>query len=134
MALIEHYAALRQLHLACVIASGLLFAARAAGVMAGARWPLALPARAASWLIDSLLLSAGASLWAALQINPLQQHWLGAKLVLLIVYIGLGTMALRRARTPATRLAWTVAALGCFGFMVSVAVMRHPFGLLAGRL
>lgn len=134
MALIEHYVAWKQLHVACVVASGLLFAARAGGVLAGARWPLTLPARAASWAVDTLLLGAGATLWAALQLNPLQQHWLGVKLVLLIVYIGLGTMALRRSRTPAARLAWTLAALGCFGFMVSVAVMHHPLGLLAARI
>ncbi|MDH4050325.1 MAG: SirB2 family protein [Rubrivivax sp.] len=52
-----------------------------------------------------MLLAAGAALWAALQPNPVQQAWLGTKLLLLIVYISLGTMALRRARTPASRLA-----------------------------
>jgi uncharacterized membrane protein SirB2 len=76
------------------------------------------------------LLGAGALLWATLQINPLQHTWLGAKLVLLLVYIGLGTMALRRARTPATRLAWTLAALGCFGWMVATALAHDPRGPL----
>jgi uncharacterized membrane protein SirB2 len=132
MALIEHYAALRALHIGAVALSGTLFATRALSRLAGASWPLAWPARVASWVVDTALLAAGASLWAALQLHPLQQTWLAAKLVLLVLYIGLGTMALRRARTPASRLAWTLAALTCLAFIVSVAVLRQPLGWWAG--
>ena len=131
MSLIEHYAALRHAHIGFVVASGTLFALRAFATLGGARWPLALPARAASWVVDTGLLSAGALLWATLQLNPVVQAWLGAKLLLLLVYIGLGTMALRRARTTASSLAWTLAALGCFGFMVSVALTHDPAGLFS---
>jgi len=131
MSLIEHYATLRQVHIGFVTASGTLFALRAFATLGGARWPLQLPARAASWVVDTGLLSAGALLWATLQINPLVQTWLGAKLVLLLVYIGLGTMALRRARSPASRLAWTLAALGCFGWMVATALAHDVRGPLA---
>lgn len=131
MSLIDHYAALRHAHIGFVTLSGSYFALRAVAHLAGARWPLGRPARAASWIVDTGLLTAGALLWAALQINPLQQTWLGVKLALLVVYVGLGTMALRRARTPATRLGWTLAALGCFGFMVSVALAHDPLGVLA---
>ena len=131
MSLIEHYATLRQAHIGFVTASGTLFALRAFATLGGARWPLRLPARAASWMVDTGLLSAGALLWATLQVNPLVQTWLGAKLVLLLVYIGLGTMALRRARTPAARLTWTLAALGCFGWMVATALAHDARGPLA---
>lgn len=131
MNLIEHYVALRQLHVGLVAASGALFALRAIAHLAGAAWPLRRPARVASWLVDTGLLAAGALLWTALQLHPLQQTWLGAKLLLLLVYIALGTMALRRAHTTAARLGWTVAALACFGFMVTVALAHHPLGLLA---
>jgi uncharacterized membrane protein SirB2 len=130
MTLVEHYLTLRHAHFGFVTASGTLFALRAFATLAGARWPLTLPARAASWVVDTGLLGAGALLWATLQINPLQHTWLGAKLVLLLVYIGLGTMALRRARTPATRLAWTLAALGCFGWMVATALAHDARGPL----
>ncbi|MCB1980727.1 MAG: SirB2 family protein, partial [Rhodoferax sp.] len=76
-------------------------------------------------------LTAGSLLWAALQIHPLEQTWLGVKLVLLVVYIGLGTMALQRARTTRARVAWTLASLACFGFMVSVALAHDPLGVFA---
>ena len=129
-ALIEHYITLRQLHVGFVTASGSLFALRAFATLAGARWPLSRPARVASWVIDTSLLSAGALLWATLQLNPLVQAWLGAKLLLLLVYIGLVTMALRRARTPSARLAWTLAALACFAWIVGTAIAHDPYGPL----
>lgn len=128
---IEHYADLRQLHIGLVMASGALFALRAFAQLAGARWPLGRPARVTSWLVDSGLLVAGVLLWMALRIDPVAQPWLGTKLLLLLVYIALGTMALRRARTAAARVGWTLAALACFGYMVTVARARDPLGLLA---
>ena len=128
MALIELYPALRHAHIACVAASGTLFALRAAGGIAGARWPLTLGARVASWVVDTVLLAMGVLLWAALRIDPIAQPWLPTKLVLLVVYVGLGTMALRRARGTGAKLAWTLAALACFGWMVGVAVAHHPLG------
>lgn len=130
MSLIDHYLALRHAHVGLVAVSGGWFALRALAHLAGARWPLARPARVASWIVDTGLLTAGALLWTALQLHPVQQPWLGTKLLLLVVYIGLGTMALRRARTTAARLVWTGAALACFGFMVSVAVTHDPLGAL----
>ena len=132
--LIEHYAELRALHIACVMASATLFALRAFSRLAGASWPLARPARVASWVIDSALLLGGALLWAALQLHPLQQPWLGTKLLLLPVYVALGTMALRRARTPAARLGWTLAALGCLAFMATVARAHDPAGVFSWRV
>lgn len=131
MNLIDHYLALRHTHIGFVTLSGSWFALRAFAQLAGARWPLTLPARITSWVVDTGLLSAGALLWATLQINPLQQTWLLVKLVLLLVYIGLGTMALRRARSRSRQFGWTLAALACFGFIVSVALAHDPLGVLA---
>lgn len=127
MTLIEAYPALRHAHIVLVTLSGTLFALRAAGVIAGARWPLAPGPRFAAMGIDTLLLAAGVTLWATLGLNPLRETWLGAKLVLLVVYVGLGTMALRRARGTDARLAWTVAALACFGTMVAIARTHDAF-------
>lgn len=126
----DWYPLLRRIHLALVATSVALFALRTLAVAAGARWPLTAGPRVASVLIDTALLSAGALLWAALGLNPLRQTWLGVKLLLLLVYIGLGALALRRARRPGLRLALLAAALSCAGFMASVAIAHHPLGLL----
>jgi hypothetical protein len=43
----------------------------------------------------------------------------------------LGVLALRTARTNAGRTLALMAALGCFGAMVSIARAHHPLGPLA---
>ncbi len=131
MPLIDHYLVLRQLHIGLVTLSGAFFLLRGLAVLAGARWALQVPARVASVLVDSALLVAGAALAWALRLNPLGVPWLGTKLALLVLYVLLGTMALKRARTTASRIGWLLAACGCFGFMVTVALAHHPLGALA---
>gem|GEM_PF-3820293 len=63
--------------------------------------------------------------------EPAAHAWLGSKLLFLLLYIGLGWVALRRALQPGGRgpafVAWT-AALACAAFMVSVARSRSPIG------
>ncbi len=125
------YPTLRSLHITLVALNLSLFALRGLGVLADAAWPMAGWARGLAPVIDSLLLLTGGTLWWLLQFNPWQQHWLGVKLVLLVVYIGLGTLALKRApNRPAKALSF-VAALAVAGFMVSVAIGHHPLGVFA---
>ena len=81
------YPWLLPLHITLVTLSVSLFAARGLGVLAGGSWPMAGWARGLAPVIDSLLLLAGGSLWWLLQLNPTQNHWLLAKLVLLLSLI-----------------------------------------------
>jgi uncharacterized membrane protein SirB2 len=131
MALIDGYALVRQSHLLLVTTSVSLFAVRGGALLAGWRWPMQRRWRVASVLIDILLLGAGAGLWRMLALNPLRDAWFGSKLLFLLLYIGLGWVALRRASRPGGRrdafVAWT-AALLCAAFMVSVARSRSPAG------
>ena len=71
-------------------------------------------------------------LLAALQINPFATPWLLTKLILLVAYIGLGTLALRHARSTAGKALAYAGALCCFAMMVSVARAHHPLGFLYG--
>ncbi|WP_066263379.1 SirB2 family protein [Hydrogenophaga flava] len=125
------YPWLLPLHITLVTLSVSLFALRGVGVLAGQAWPMAGWARGLAPVIDSLLLLAGGTLWWLLQLNPTQNHWLLAKLVLLIVYIVLGTLALKRAPTRGAKALCFVAALAVVGFMASIAMARHPLGLFA---
>jgi uncharacterized membrane protein SirB2 len=85
-------------------------------------------ARGLSVLIDSLLLAAGLALALLLQVT---QPWLVVKLLLLVTYIGLGTLALKRAPTRSGKALAFVAALACVGFLISVARAHHPLGAFA---
>ena len=126
--LAELYPLLRSLHLTTVGASVLLFAARGLGVLAGAAWPMQRPWRRLSVAIDVGLLLAGTSLWWALQHSPVREPWLAVKLLLLPVYVVLGSMALKRARTRAAKAGFLVAALVCVLTMASIARLRDPAG------
>lgn len=57
--------------------------------------------------------------------------WLTAKVALLVVYIGLGSFALKRGRNRGSRLLFWIAALLVFGLIASIARAHHPLGVFA---
>lgn len=118
------YLALRHLHIACVILSVGLLVVRAGLLLSGQPRP-----RVLRWLPhvnDTVLLSAavGLAVWSGQY--PLQQSWLTAKVVALVIYILLGRQALREGLAVSQRLLWLAAALACVGYIASVAVSRNP--------
>jgi len=128
--MIEFYPQIKAVHIAMVMASGLLFALRGVGVLAGMRWPMRLPVKLLSYTVDTTLLTAALMLFTILPHAVFSNGWLATKLALLVVYIGLGTFALKRGRTPRTRAISYVAALGVFAFIVSIARAHHPLGIV----
>jgi uncharacterized membrane protein SirB2 len=66
-----------------------------------------------------------------MQHDPSREHWLLVKLLLLPLYVALGTLALRRARTRLVRVWCGLAALSVVGVMALSAVTRLPLGLAA---
>ncbi|WP_132999779.1 SirB2 family protein [Luteimonas arsenica] len=129
--MIEFYPQIKWVHVASVMASVTLFALRGLLVQAGRpRWAMAAPVRYLSYAIDTTLLTAAFMLLTILPGAMFANGWLAAKIVLLIVYIGLGSFALKRGRTPRVRLACYLVALAVFGFMYSIARAHHPGGIL----
>lgn len=123
------YAALRGLHMTLAAASVGLFAARWLAVLFSQGWPMHSGTRRTSMVIDTGLLLAGVGLWVLMQHNPLREPWLLIKLLLLPLYVVLGALALRRARTRAARVWFGLAALSVVGLMALSAVSRLPLGL-----
>lgn len=122
------YPLLLKTHLGLVMTSVGLFAVRALAALQGQPWPIRPGWRRTSEVIDSALLTAGASLWWLLQLNPLHTPWLGLKLGLLVVYIALGVVAMRSTASTPVRALCLLAALLCVAFMASIALARHPLG------
>lgn len=130
--MIEFYLQIKSVHVAMVIASGLLFALRGAAVLAGAQWAMAAPLRYLSYTLDTTLLTAALMLLTALKLNPFAVPWLSVKLALLVLYVVLGSLALKRARSRRARAIFYLAALATYAFMYFVARAHHPLGLLQG--
>ena len=130
----EFYSPIKWMHVAAVITSGGLFLLRGLALQAQARWPMAAPVRYLSYGIDSVLLAAAVALVIILPAALYANGWLAVKLVLLVMYIGLGTVALKRGRTQGQRLAAFVAALAVYGAIIAVARAHHPLGPLVALL
>jgi uncharacterized membrane protein SirB2 len=131
----EFYPQIKWVHIACVLASGSLFALRGLLVQLGhAGAAQATPLRLLSYSIDTALLTAALMLLTILPGAMFANGWLTTKLILLVAYVVLGTLALKRGRTPRTRQLCYFAALATYAFMLGVARMHHPLGWLHGRL
>ena len=129
--MIEFYAQIKWVHIAAVMTSGSLFLLRGLLLQAGKpAWAMAAPVRYLSYSIDCVLLTAALMLLTILPHALFANGWLWMKLILLAIYIVLGSFALKRARTPRVRLICYILALLTFAFMLSIARAHHPLGAL----
>ena len=132
--MIEFYPQIRLVHIASVLASGLLFIVRGIAVQAG-RSDLALAPvpRYLSYTIDTTLLTAALMLLSILPSASYSNGWLMAKLVLLPVYVVCGWLAFR-APGKRQRAAFLVLAVLTYLSMLGIARAHHPLGPLRGLL
>jgi len=126
------YWLLKSIHLLSLSLSISLFAIR--GV-----WMVARPERLARrWVrivphvIDTVLLLSAIGLMLLLRQYPFVHDWLTAKLVALIAYIVLGSIALKYGPTRRIRVIAFAAALMVFAYIVGVALNHHPLAWFAG--
>jgi uncharacterized membrane protein SirB2 len=131
---IEFYPQIKWVHVAAALLSGGLFLLRGALVQSGrGRFALAAPLRYLSWSIDTVLLTAALMLATMLPAGFFANGWLAAKLLLLVLYVALATLALRSPRPRRRGLAFA-AALGALLAVVAIARAHHPLGPLAAWL
>ena len=121
--MIAYYTLIKNLHISLALVSVALFTYRwlrtffaCAGLQS--RFLKILP-----HLNDTLLLLTGVVLIAILQMNVVEQGWLIAKLIALVVYIGLGVLAIK-CQHRGQKLFTGIAALLVFGYIVG-ASMSH---------
>jgi uncharacterized membrane protein SirB2 len=120
------YYTLKHFHMGCAAVSGSLFLLRGVWMLRASpslqqRW-----VKVAPHLVDTLLLGSAITLAAWSGQYPFVQGWLTAKVVALLGYIVLGTIALKRGRTRTVRTGAFIGALTLFGYIAAVAVSKHP--------
>jgi uncharacterized membrane protein SirB2 len=120
------YASLKIVHVSCVAASYALFVVRGIWMMRESshlqhRWVRIVP-----HLVDTLLLASAVALAIMSHQYPLANGWLTAKVAGLLIYIGLGTVALKRGKTRRVRVRAWLAAQAVFFYIVAVALTRQP--------
>ena len=98
------YLTLKTLHVSAAALSYSLFVLRGLWMMGGSpmlaqRWVRVVP-----HLVDTVLLAAAIALAVMSRQYPLQMDWLTAKVAALIVYIVLGSVAIKHGRTLGVRV------------------------------
>ena len=120
------YEVLKLVHLGAAILTISGFTLRGIWMMADSpllRHPLT---RVLPHVVDSVFLLSGIGLIVALRLPVMSQPWLITKLVALVAYVLLGTIALKRGRTRAARLPAFILALATFAYIVGVALYKSP--------
>ncbi|BBE51680.1 Invasion gene expression up-regulator SirB [Ferriphaselus amnicola] len=118
---------LKYIHLSCVALSFSLFWLRGFWLLRNSsimrqRWVRVIPHS-----VDSLLLAS--AIWLAWQLgySPANSPWLAAKIIALMVYIGLGILAFRIIQTHSARLMTWLAAQLVFFYIAATAITHDPF-------
>ena len=128
------YATIKLVHQTAVALSLTGFFVRGAASFVGAGWVSSRPAKTLPHVVDTVLLLSALTLAWMLRLTPGNAPWLTAKVVGLVVYVGLGVVALRPGRPLAVRVTAWVAALFTVGWMVSVAITKNRIGFFAALL
>lgn len=129
--MIEFYTEIRLVHIVTALASGGLFLVRGLVLFTGSRLALAGPIRWLSYTVDVVLLTAALMLMTIVRQYPFIDGWLTVKVLLLLVYIGLGMFAFWSRRSRALRFGAWIAALAVFGYIFAVARAHDPLGVFA---
>src|SRR6188474_146051 len=99
------YFTIKAVHQAAVALSITGFFARGLGSILGARWVGGRPAKTLPHIVDTVLLASALLLAWTLRLSPMQAPWLMAKIIGLLLYIGLGMVALKPGRAAPVRAA-----------------------------
>ncbi|MXR37726.1 SirB2 family protein [Craterilacuibacter sinensis] len=122
------YLMLKHAHAGFAYLTLLSFAIRAGLMLAGSPLLQSKLARILPHIIDTLLLACAVAL-VILGGWPLSSPWIVAKIVALLGYIALGTIALKRGRTLQIRQAALIASFALLAYIFAVAKtkMIAPF-------
>ena len=82
-------------------------------------------------VVDTVLLLSAIVLAVQLRYSPMEQPWLMAKIIALVIYIAVGLVALRFGSSKRVRLSAWLLGLFIFMYIVSVAFSKSALGWFA---
>lgn len=120
------YYAIKHFHMACAASSGCLFLLRGYWMISNPillqrRWVRIVP-----HLVDTLLLISATVLVILSRQYPFVEPWLTAKVMALVLYVILGTIALKKGKTKTVRVIAFIAAIAAFAYIGTVAITKLP--------
>lgn len=124
----DSYLIFKHLHMTAVALSGLLFMVRGLWLLQGSAQLQAKWVKITPHVVDTLLLVSAIAMLVVAQQFPV---WVHVKITLLVVYIGLGLMAFKKAKTQGQKLTFLLAAVVVYVFLISVALTKSPAGFFS---
>ncbi len=120
------YSLLKAIHVSCVGITYVLFFGRGVLMLTESLLVRTRFLRIAPHVNDTVLLASAISMLVLTRRNPFLEGWLTAKIVALLVYIGLGMVALSGRGSKRRRLSVWILAQLVFAYIVLVALTRSP--------
>lgn len=127
----DSFVLLKHLHATCAGISFIGFFLRGLGKIRHAAFMQQRWVRIAPHLIDSTLLITAIAMVILSQQYPGATGWINAKIIGLLVYIGLGTVVIKANVSDRTRTMVWLAALITFIYIIGVAIKRNPMSFLS---
>ena len=125
------YFLIKSLHMFTALATISGFVLRGYWMMSRSDYLQLRITRIAPHVIDTVFILSGIAMVWLLQLDAFSQPWLLAKFAGLIVYVVLGTIAIKRGPTMQIRIIAFVAALAVFAYIVGVAMSKSPASWLS---
>ena len=124
------YSLLKTIHMSTALLTLVSFSLRGVWMLRDSpmlwrRWVKIVP-----HVIDAILLASAVALMVQIHQYPGTQAWLSAKVVAIVIYIVLGSIALKRGRTKAIRITAWLGALTVYAYIVTVALTHRAMPFL----
>lgn len=120
------YTSVKIIHLTSILLSFSLFFARGIWMLRTSPLLQKKWVKIAPHIIDTVLLISAIGLAIMLGATPFNSPWLLAKIIALLLYIVIGSIALKRGKTITTRIAAWLIAQSIFLYIVLTALTHNP--------
>lgn len=90
----------------------------------------AKPVKILPHIVDTVLLISALTLAYKISSTPIQTDWIIAKVIALVIYIGVGVVALKPGGYKPVRIAFWILGIIIFIYIASVAIHKSVYGLL----
>jgi uncharacterized membrane protein SirB2 len=119
------YLAVKHIHITCAALSGILFFTRGIWMLRDSAMLQRPWVNTSAHVVETILLISAVTMvvWSAQY--PFVLPWLTVKLGVVVAYVLLGTVAIRRGGTKTARVTAFIIALLLFGYILKLALTRQ---------
>jgi len=120
----------KHLHMTLAVLSISLFTLRFVWTLANSAKLQAKWVKITPHIVDTFLLTIGVIMAVQYSMNPIEQLWLGEKLLAILAYIFTGYYTLKLARNKLMQIIGYLGAMGWVMLIVRLAMTREPLFFL----